>query len=80
MNRDSFLWGIALNQSITNLEFHHWFALVSALMELLISSKYVLLIFPTSDLHGFSKRHATVFEKFGLWSLMVINAGFSAMH
>ena len=46
-----------LNQLITVSVFFHWLTFSFSISVLLIFSKIILLILPSSDLHGFIKRH-----------------------
>ena len=50
---------------MTSDVFFHWLTLVLLMMDWLILSKIVLLIFPMSDLEGFISRTRSEFGKFG---------------
>ena len=66
-----------INHEITSVEFRHWFTWTWSRMSLLILSRITLLTFPRELFEGLISRHFGWFSKLGLWSLRVINAGFS---
>ena len=74
-----FLFSIALNHSITEVEFFHWLKLDALVMLLLILSRISLLILPISDLVGLISRQVGLLAKFGLWSFSVMNASLLAV-
>ena len=69
-----------MNQWITVSVFFHWLTFSFSISVLLIFSKIILLISPSSDLHGFIKWHGATDLKFCLWSFNVANALFFAIH
>ena len=65
------LFLIALNHSMTDCEFLHWFTLMMDLILLLMLSNIILLAIPSSLLAGLSSRHFGLLAKFSLWSFRV---------
>ena len=80
MNGHCDLFLIEQNQFITISEFFHWFKLKRSPKYLLAFSKIILLILPSSDLHGFNNQQGVLILKFVLWSFSVVNAGYLAAH
>ena len=72
------LFSIALDHSITAVEFFHWLKL-DGLVMLLILSRISLLILPILDLVGLISRQVGLLAKFGLWSFSVMNASLLAL-
>ena len=73
------MFSIALNHSITEVEFFHWLNLDALVILLLILSKVTWLILPISDLVGLVSLPVGLLAKFGLWSFSVINASLLAV-
>ena len=66
-----------LNHSITLEVSFHWFSYGISYICWLTLTIITLLIFRILDFEGFIKRHEILFEKFSLWSFIVIYASAS---
>ena len=79
MKLKCYLFSIDLNQLITAVVFFHWLKLRFFAIVLSMRSRIFLLTLPISDFVGLISLQVNLFAKFGLWSLSVMNASFSAL-